>query len=158
MDDRPSRLMSLITLHSWCASVCFCLIGEEDLLHTGLLRLLQKAAVPGFPLSDLWLQVPPALQHRGPPYVCQLWPARVSHKSRSGTKKTWWFLIFVRKGYLSWKYISIFNRKVLFAKYLSHIALISCSCSAFFTFTHLHLFLVLDLQFIKKMTDTEHDE
>lgn len=65
-------MLSLITLHSWCASVCSCLIGEEDLLHTGLLRLLQKAAVPGFPLSDLWLQVPPALQHRGSPYVCQL--------------------------------------------------------------------------------------
>lgn len=54
------------------------LSGEEDILHIGLLRFLPEAAFPGIPLPDVWLQIPPALQHGGAAHVCQLRPARVS--------------------------------------------------------------------------------
>lgn len=52
--------------------------GAKDVLYVGLLRLLSEAAVPGFPLPDVRLQVSPALQHRGPAHVCQLRSAGVS--------------------------------------------------------------------------------
>lgn len=54
------------------------LSGEEDLLHVGLLRFLPEAAFSGLSLPDVWLQIPPALQHRGAAHVCQLRPAGVS--------------------------------------------------------------------------------
>lgn len=36
-------------------------VGTENVLHVSVLRLLPEAAVPGLPLPDLWLQIPPAL-------------------------------------------------------------------------------------------------
>lgn len=95
---RNTRIILLsLTLFWLCVCMCLCvwLTGEEDLLHTGLLWLLQKAAVPGFPLSDLWLQVPPALQHRGSPHVCQLWPARVSDTRGARMKNSWSWIVLV---------------------------------------------------------------
>lgn len=81
-NPKYNRLFTLFSYLVFCVCVFVWLTGEEDLFHTGLLWLLQKAAFPGFPLSDLWLQVPPALQHRGSTHVRQLWPTRVSHTHR----------------------------------------------------------------------------
>lgn len=68
------------------------LAGEEDLLHVGLLRFLPEAAFPGLPLPDMWLQIPPALQHRGSAHVCQLRPAGVSaHGKSNGTEPCQYF-------------------------------------------------------------------
>lgn len=59
------------------------LAGEEDLLYVGLLRFLPEAAFPRLPLPDVWLQISPALQHRGAAHVCQLRPAGVSARGKS---------------------------------------------------------------------------
>lgn len=74
----------------WTSNCCHGSVfpGKKDLLHVGFLWLLPEAAVPGLSLPDVWLQVPPALQHWSPANVCQLRPAGVSapEKYRQGQR------------------------------------------------------------------------
>lgn len=46
------------------------ILGSEDLLQTGILRLLSQVSLPWLQMPDMRLQVPPALQQQSSHCVC----------------------------------------------------------------------------------------
>ena len=42
-------------------TIIFDTVGTKNILHVSVLRLLSKAAFPGIPMPDVWLQISPAL-------------------------------------------------------------------------------------------------